>query len=65
MISLECQTNFDPRFILIGCLGLPLFRLDVSSEKFKIVGHATETIQQREIKGPLQTQSTNLENISC
>ena len=25
IISVECPTNFDPRFMLIGCLGLPLF----------------------------------------
>ena len=25
MISVECPTNFDPGFMLIGCLGLPLF----------------------------------------
>ena len=53
IISVECPTNFIPCFILIGCLGLPLLWLDVSSGKFKFVGHSTEIIQQREIKGPL------------
>ena len=33
--------------------GLPLFWLDVSSRKFKFVGHSTEIIWQSEIKGPL------------
>ena len=57
IISVECPTNFDPRFMLIGCLGLPLFWLDVSSGKFKFVGHSTEIIQQSEIKGPLKHTS--------
>ena len=25
IISVECPANFDPHFMLIGCLGLPLF----------------------------------------
>ena len=51
--SVECPTNFDLCFMLIGFLGLPLFWLDVSSRKFKFVGHSTEIIWQSEIKGPL------------
>ena len=54
IISVECQTSFDPSFMLIGCLGLPLFWLDVSSGKFKFVGHSTEIIRQSKIKGPLR-----------
>ena len=53
IISVECPTKFDPCFMLIGCLGLPLFWLDASSGKFKFVGHSTEIIRQSEIKGPL------------
>ena len=53
IISVECPTNFDLHFMLIGCLGLPLFWLDVSSGIFKFVGHSTKIIQQSEIKGPL------------
>ena len=59
MISVECPTNFDPGFMLIRCLGLPSFRLVVSSGKFKFVGHSTEIIRQSEIKGPLY------QNIRC
>ena len=55
-ISVEYPTNFDLRFMLIGCLGLPLFWLDVSSRKFKFVGHSTKIIWQSEIKGPLPYQ---------
>ena len=53
IISVECPTDFDLRFMLIGCLGLPLFWLDVSSRKFKFVGHSTEIIRQSEIKRTL------------
>ena len=53
IISVECPTNFDQRFKLIDCLGLPLIWLDVSSRKFKFCGHSTDIIRQSEIKGPL------------
>ena len=54
-ISVECPTNFDPCFMLIGCLGLPLSWLDVSSGKFKFVWHSTVIIRQSEIKRPLKS----------